>query len=108
MAVLNSGESVDLLLRREISDSLRRRLEEVRDRVNLLFSWILPKVDADILEVKGEVWESLSSIYYKYEDDTQKRAFREVLCGMSEKISDGNWKAVYKKLYSIERSAPPS
>jgi len=38
MAVLNSGESVDLLLRREIFDSLRGRLEEVRDGVNKLFS----------------------------------------------------------------------
>lgn len=106
MAVLNSGEYVDLLLRREIFDSLRGRLEEVRDGVKKLFYWILPKVDVDVLEVKGEVWESLSSIYYKYEDDTQKRAFREVLCEMSEKISDGNWKAVYKKLYSLERSGP--
>ena len=106
MAVLNSGESVDLLLRREIFDSLRGRLEEVRDGVNKLFSQIFSKVDVDILEVKGEVWESLSSIYYKYEDDTQKRAFREVLFEMSENISDGNWKAVYKRLYSIERSGP--
>jgi hypothetical protein len=106
MAVLNSGESVDLLSRREIFDSARGRLEEVRDGVKKLTSWILPKVDVDIIEVKGEVWESLSSIYYKYEDDAQKRAFREVLCEMSEKISDGNWKAVYTKLYSIERSGP--
>jgi len=106
MAVLNSGESVDLLLRREIFNSLRGRLEEVRDGVNKLFSRILSKVDVDIIEVKREVWESLSSIYYNYEDDTQKRAFREVLCEMSEKNSEGNWKAVYKKLYSIERSGP--
>ena len=52
--VLNSEESEGLLLRREIFDSLRVRLEEVRDRLNILFSWVLPNVDVDILEVKGE------------------------------------------------------
>jgi hypothetical protein len=106
MALLNPWESDDLQSRREIVDSLRGKLDEFRDRVNKLFSRILPAIDVDILEVKGEVWEGLSRLYYNYEDDTQKRAFREVMCEMSEKICDGNWKAVYKRLYSIEQSSP--
>ena len=38
--------------------------------------------------MKDEVWLDLSRIYYKYEDTTQKQAFREVVLEMSDKINE--------------------
>jgi hypothetical protein len=50
MALLNPWESDDLQSRREIVDSLRGKLDEFRDRVNKLFSRILPAIDVDTLK----------------------------------------------------------
>jgi hypothetical protein len=52
--------------------------------------------------IKSDIWRDLSLVYYKYEDGTQKRAFREILADISNKINDGNWDTVYRKLYSID------
>jgi len=59
---------------------------------NILF----PKHDME--DMKQEVWLDLSRLYYKYEDDEQKRAFREVMHEISEKIDEGNWDVIYNKL----------
>ena len=41
------------------------------------------------------------ALYYKYED--QKKAFREVMYDICEKIKDGKWESVYNKLYRAEQ-----
>ena len=69
----------------------------VKDVVN----HILASSEVDISEIKDEIWKDLSDLYYKYEDEDQKRAFREVMHEISEKINDGKWENVYRKLYRI-------
>jgi len=59
--------------------------------------------DIDLEEFKEEVWNDLSAIYYKYETEEQKRAFREVIYEICEKINEGKWDSVYKKLYREEQ-----
>jgi len=59
---------------------------------NILF----PKHDME--DMKQEVWSDLSRLYYKYEDDEQKKAFREVMHEISEKIDEGKWDVIYNKL----------
>jgi hypothetical protein len=69
----------------------------VKDVVN----HILASSEVDISEIKDEIWKDLSDLYYKYEDEDQKRAFREVMHEISDKIKDGKWENVYRKLYRI-------
>ena len=65
---------------------------------------LLPSQDTDLQNIKDEVWEDLSALYYKYDDGDQKRAFREVVKEISEKITEGRWQTVYKKLYQSEKT----
>lgn len=70
--------------------------------LKFMFSVVQPhKVDMD--NVKDEVWADLSAVYYKYEDEDQKKAFREVVYEISDKIKDGRWNTIYKKLYRSEK-----
>ena len=64
---------------------------------------ILPSGDVDLTDIKDEVWKDLSALYYKYEDEDQKRAFREVMYDISNRIQDGKWDSVYQKLYREEQ-----
>jgi hypothetical protein len=65
---------------------------------------IVPSNETNIEELKKEVWNDLSYVYYKYEVTGQKRAFREVAHEMAEKIMEGKWDNVYRKLYRTEQS----
>ena len=47
-------------------------------------------------EVKEEVWQDLANIYYKYDDEIQKKAFREIM----KEISDTEWRKIYSKIYA--------
>lgn len=64
---------------------------------------ILPSSEVELIDIKEEIWQDLSALYYKYEDETQKRAFREVMYEICEKIKEGKWDSVYKKLYRAEQ-----
>jgi hypothetical protein len=66
-------------------------------------STLLPSQEIDIRKIKDEVWVDLSALYYKYDDGDQKRAFREVTGEISEKLVEGRWQTVYKKLYRAEK-----
>lgn len=70
---------------------------KVKDVVNN----ILGPSEVDLSEIKEEIWQDLSNLYYKYEDETQKRAFREVMHEICGKISNGKWDSVYNKLYRL-------
>jgi hypothetical protein len=63
----------------------------------------LPPNEVELDTIKEEIWQDLSALYYKYEDDEQKRAFREVMYDICDKISEGKWESVYRKLYRTDQ-----
>ena len=64
---------------------------------------ILPPSDVELTSIKEEIWTDLSALYYKYEDEVQKKAFREVMQEICDKMSQGKWESVYKRLYRVEQ-----
>jgi len=64
---------------------------------------ILPPSDVELEAIEEEVWADLSSLYYKYEDEVQKKAFRNVMQEICDKMSQGKWDSVYKKLYRADQ-----
>ena len=64
---------------------------------------ILPSAEVELTDIKDEIWQDLSALYYKYEDEDQKRAFREVMYDISDRIREGKWDSVYKNLYRVEQ-----
>jgi hypothetical protein len=78
-----------------------------RGVVKEVIDQILPSVDVELTDIKEEVWIDLAALYYKYEDEDQKRAFREVMHEICDKISSGKWDSVYKKLYRVEQKEKP-
>jgi len=80
----------------EKQNGLKGMMKDVIDQ-------ILPPSEVDLTTIKEEIWSDLSALYYKYEDEEQKRAFREVMYDICEKIREGKWDSVYKKLYRAEQ-----
>jgi len=64
---------------------------------------ILPPRDVDIEEERREIWRDLSAIYFKYDDETWRQAFRDVLTDLYEKIRGVRWNEIYERLYSAEK-----
>ena len=64
---------------------------------------ILPPSDVELVAIKEEIWADLSALYYKYEDEVQKKAFRNVMQDICDKMSQGKWDSVYKKLYRVDQ-----
>jgi len=64
---------------------------------------ILPPSDVELEAIKDEVWADLSALYYKYEDEIQKKAFRKVMQDICDKMSQSKWDSVYKKLYRADQ-----
>ena len=83
---------------RTMLDAFQKNLGGIRK----FFSRVIPSKTISMEAVRQDVWRDLSVLYYKYGDGAQKRAFREILSEVSERISDGNWNSVYRKLYRIE------
>ena len=81
-------------------NSFRGVMKEVIDQ-------ILPSGDVELTDIKEEVWTDLAALYYKYEDEDQKRAFREVMHEICDRISSDKWDSVYKKLYRVEQKVKP-
>ena len=78
----------------ESDKGLVETLEAVVDEI------LPPECSVDL--IKEEIWWDLAHIYYKYEGNRQKRAFREIMSEISKEISQGNWSHVYNKLYRLE------
>ncbi len=72
-------------------------------KVKEVIDQILPSGEVELTEIKEEIWTDLSALYYKYEDKDQKKAFREVMYDICEKINDDKWDSVYRKLYLEEK-----
>ena len=83
-----------------VSDSKQNGIKE---KVKEVIDQILPPSNVEIEEIKEEIWYDLSTLYYKYEDETQKRAFRSVMRDICDKIIQGKWESVYNKLYRSEQ-----
>ena len=64
---------------------------------------ILPPSDVELEAIEEEVWADLSALYYKYEDEVQKKAFRNVMQEICEKMCQGKWDSVYNKLYRADQ-----
>jgi hypothetical protein len=83
-----------------VSDSKQNGIKE---KVKEVIDQILPPSNIEVEEIKEEIWYDLSTLYYKYEDETQKRAFRSVMRDICDKIIEGKWDSVYNKLYRAEQ-----
>ena len=83
-----------------VSDSKQNGIKE---KVKEVIDQILPPSNIELEEIKEEIWYDLSTLYYKYEDETQKRAFRSVMRDICDKIIQGKWDSVYNKLYRAEQ-----
>jgi hypothetical protein len=75
----------------------------LKDKVREILEEILPSGDVELEVIKKEIWRDLSALYYRYEDNKQKDAFRNVMYDICEKISEGNWGLVYQKIYRTEQ-----
>ncbi len=84
-----------------------KKQNSFKERVMEVIDQILPPSDVEIDEIKEEIWCDLSALYYKYDDDVQKRAFREVMREICDKIAEGKWESVYSKLYRHEQKERP-
>jgi len=76
-----------------------------RGAVKEVIDQILPSGEVELTDIKEEIWTDLAALYYKYED--QKRAFREVMHDICDKIGSGKWDSVYKRLYRVEQKEKP-
>ena len=76
-----------------------------RGVVKEVIDQILPSGEVKLTDIKEEIWTDLAALYYKYED--QKRAFREAMHDICDKISSGKWDSVYKRLYRVEQKEKP-
>ena len=63
----------------EKQNGLKGMMKDVIDQ-------ILPPNEVELNSIKEEIWSDLSALYYKYEDEEQKRAFREVMHEICDKI----------------------
>ncbi len=93
-SILNIHKTFNLTVM-YVRKHIKRFLEKIVQHVSRIF----PNTRPDIETVKNEIWTDLSALYYKYDYDFQKRAFREVLIEMSDRISEGKWSTIYKRIY---------
>jgi hypothetical protein len=79
-------------------------VDAFREKVIDTVSKMLPSIERDVEENKVEIWNDLSKVYYKYEGEDWKKAFREVMKDISDKITEERWETIYKKLYREEHA----
>jgi hypothetical protein len=101
MAQKKKWVSNDLRVKNAVPSFFNNIFERVKNWTISGLLTIFPPIETNIEEMKEEIWADLSSIYYKYEDDGQKRAFKEVVGDMSKKVSEGDWGVIYEKLYRL-------
>lgn len=84
----------------------REHIGRLHGMVTKQISRMLPETHSDITTMKQDVWTDLSHLYYKYDHDFQKRAFREVMKEMSEMITEGKWAKAYRRMYRNNKTTP--
>jgi hypothetical protein len=91
------------LLRNALTYASKSLENTVGKAFKSIFKALQPS-EVDMGSVKNEVWADLSAVYYKYEDEDQKKAFREVVFEISDKVQEGKWNSIYNKLYRAEKA----
>lgn len=81
--------------------SSEERPNSLKEKVKEVVKQILPPSEVELEEIKEEIWRDLSALYYKYEAEDQKKAFREVVRDISDRVSQNKWESVYNKLYRL-------
>lgn len=76
----------------------------ISNRVIGIISNLLPSNEVELQKIKDDIWADLTAIYYKYDDNAQKIAFREVTQEISHKLVEGKWDSIYKKLYKKDKA----
>jgi hypothetical protein len=102
MAVINAATMKCVFSVQTLKVSAQKIVSSYLEKTRALVSNLVATSGDEVEELKREVWSDLSAIYYKYESNAQKRALREILQDISNKIVDGQWDSVYSKLYKIE------
>ena len=85
---------------------LDKEIEIFKKKVKELIIKILPSSSTDVEEFKEDVWEQLAKLYYMYDLDAQKKAFREVIQEITKRVGEGDWALIQKKLYYREKKKP--
>ncbi len=75
-------------------------LEIIRGKIKETLSKIIPPNNIDIEEDKKEIWKELSIVYFKYDDEIWRHAFRKVMIELYEKIGEVKWDEIYNKIYA--------
>ncbi|UCD45627.1 MAG: hypothetical protein JSV27_03840 [Candidatus Bathyarchaeota archaeon] len=81
------------------------RQETLKEKLRELMDQLLSPSEVELDDIKKEIWEDLSALYYKYEAEDQKRAFREVMYEITDRINKGKWDSVYKRIYRQEQKS---
>lgn len=81
------------------------RQETLKEKLRELMDQLLAPSEAELDDIKKEIWGDLSALYYKYEVEDQKRAFREVMYEITDRINEGKWDSVYKRIYRQEQKS---
>lgn len=84
----------------DVEQIVKEIIYRVREALNKLGIEHKREISDDV----ENIWMDLSDLYYKYEDEAWKRAFREVFYYISEKIQEDKWSTVYMNLYRREHS----
>jgi len=79
-------------------------LEIIRGRIRETLVKIIPPDNIDIEEDKEEIWKELSVVYFKYDNEIWRQAFRKVMTELYEKIGEVKWDEIYDKLYREEKT----
>lgn len=78
-------------------------VKELVNRVREILNKLEIERRRAISEDVDYMWRQISELYYEYEDDAWKRAFREVFFYISEKIQEDKWPTIYMNLYRREQ-----
>jgi hypothetical protein len=79
-------------------------LDILTGRIGETLTRIFPSREVDLEGEKKEVWKELSMIYFKYDDDTWRKAFREIMIYLFDQISESKWDEIYNKMYSEKKA----
>ena len=81
-----------------------RTLEIVRGKIKETLIKIIPPNSIDIEEEQKEIWKELSVVYFKYDNEVWRQAFRKVMIELYEKIGEVKWDEIYNKIYGEEKT----
>ena len=78
-------------------------LEVIRGKIKETLVKIMPPNNVDIEEDKEEIWKELSVVYFKYDNEIWRQAFRKVMIELYEKIGEVKWDEIYDRIYREEK-----